>query len=229
LVTELVTTPEGIEQFVHALFASYSTVSLEPNAELLSKFLDFRCHSITRFVQQAAELAYSLDRAVGLDCFSPALTRMVGQDLGTLDRYCDWIKVMSYGHALAPAGIPFELLALANWLVDDKGFDETQALALLSRATHLPLPRNRIGLQKEGVPPAALKLEAQRARTAGVKIVLAGIELVEVEGITDLCPPQIEADLVAFREADVEGLALSWDLWEIPLEHLVRVRDVYAT
>jgi hypothetical protein len=109
---------------------------------------------------------------------------MVGQDLGTLDRYCDWIKVMSYGHALAPAGIPFELLALANWLVDDKGFDETQALALLSRATHLPLPRNRIGLQKEGVPPAALKLEAQRARTAGVKIVLAGIELVEVEGIT---------------------------------------------
>jgi hypothetical protein len=29
---------------------------------------------------------------------------MVGQDLGTLAACADWTKVMTYGHALGPAG-----------------------------------------------------------------------------------------------------------------------------
>ena len=35
------------------------------------------------------------------------------------------------------------------------------------------------------------------------------------------------ADLDAFRAAGADGLALSWDLWHIPIERLELVRTVY--
>ena len=76
---------------------------------------------------------------VGLDCFSPMLMSMAGQDQHRLGKGVDWIKLMSYAHTLGPAGIPFELLALADWLVEHTGLDEQAALKLLSQASELGL------------------------------------------------------------------------------------------
>ena len=84
--------------------------------EAISKFLDFREQSIARFVKYIANIAHSKGLAVGLDCFSPALTRMVGQDLTLLDTCCEWSKVILYGHTLGPAGIPYELSNLIRWI-----------------------------------------------------------------------------------------------------------------
>jgi len=84
----------------------------------LRRFLDFRMRSVARLVEAAADLVHERGLAVGLDCFSPCLAYVVGQDLALLDRYCDWIKIMTYGHALGPAGLLFELLGLADWPAD---------------------------------------------------------------------------------------------------------------
>jgi predicted acetyltransferase len=178
-------------------------------------------------VRDVANAAYAEGLAVDLDCFSPAVAWMVGQDLGALSGHCERIKIMSYGHALGPAGLPFELLALADWLIDGEMAGETEALEWLSQASHLPLPSTRAALREHGLSSEALAAEVRRARSAGIRTLLAGIELVELEGVTALHESQIEADLRAFRAAGADGLALSWDLWHIPSERLDLVRNTW--
>ena len=56
---------------------------------------------------------------------------------------------------------------------------------------------------------------------------LAGMELVELEGVTSLKPEQIRSDLIAVKRSGAAGLALSWDLLHISLERLDQVRQVY--
>jgi hypothetical protein len=56
---------------------------------------------------------------------------------------------------------------------------------------------------------------------------LAGMELVELEGVTSLKPEQIRSDLIAVKKSGAAGLALSWDLLHISLERLDQVRQVY--
>ena len=198
-------------QIVRALFRDES--------EPLSKLLEFRSRSITRTVAAAASVARQRGLAVGLDCFSPALTRATGQDLAALDKHCDWIKVMTYGHALGPAGLPFELCAAVDWLVC-RSVSEREALACVAEAAGLPLPGSREQLRQAGLGPDALSAEVRRARAAGVRTLLAGIELVELAGVTHLEPGQIRADAGAMMAAGAHGLALSWDLWHMPEEFL---------
>jgi hypothetical protein len=201
-----------------------------PSAEVraLRSFLHFRANSITRLVAEVARLVHEQGQEIGLDCFSPALTWMVGQDLSALDAHCEWTKTMSYGHTMGPAGLPYELLGLADWLVETVGTDEAEALAWLSRVSGLGLPSTRKALLEGGLSPPALAAETQRARRAGVHNLLAGIELVDLEGITRLTRSQIEADLRAFRTAGADGLVLSWDLWHIPPGRLGQVRRAWV-
>ena len=199
----------------------------DPDLAALCAFLDFRARSVTRIIRDAADLIQTEGLSVGLDCFSPALTRMVGQDLGELDPCCEWIKIMSYGHAFGPAGLPFELLDLASWLVGRRVVGGREALERLSLATHLPLPPTQMTLRRDGLSPDALGAEVGRGHSMGIRKLLAGIELVELAGVTSLNMEQIAADLRAFQEAGADGLALSWDLWYIPLERLELVRTVW--
>src|SRR5512140_1362308 len=94
-----------------ALSAMLSAGALEdagPELDMLQRFLAFREQSVSRFVAEAAMLAHSRGFKVGLDCFSPALARMVGQDLAALAKNADWVKVMTYARAFAPASLPYE-------------------------------------------------------------------------------------------------------------------------
>jgi len=210
--------------YLKVLLDATADVSSDPDFEMLRHFLDFRTRSVTRIVQAAAEIVRSEGLSVGLDCFTPALAYMVGQDLAALDAHCDWIKVMTYAHAYGPAGLPFELSALAGWLTGFPTIDEGRALNWLAQAAHLPLPTDMIALREFGLSPEALGVEIRRARAARIQTLLAGVELVDLEGVTHLNSDQIEGDLRAIREAGPDGLVLSWDLWWIPLERLEIVR-----
>jgi hypothetical protein len=210
---------------------SSSEMSEDPALEALDTFLDFRAQSVTKLLYEAIHLIHEEGLAVGLDCFSPALTKMVGQDLEALDSALDpehdWVKVMTYGHALGPATLPFELLNLADWLVKDAGMAESEALSHLAEATGLPLPEDRARLRERGLPSEALVTEVHRAREMGLRRLLAGVELVEIEDVAELDDAQIEADLRALRDAPLDGLVLSWDLWHMPPERLTLVQRVY--
>jgi hypothetical protein len=221
-------TPRRIPTFIQTLLDPQPPKLGQPNLATLHAFLKFRARSVTRFVQAAAEVAHAEGLAVGLDCFSPALASMVGQDFGSLDDHCDWIKMMSYAHALGPSGLPFELGDLADWLVNRQEADESEAIEWLAQASRLPLPPTRADLREHGLGPEALAAEVRHGRADGASTLLSGIELVEMAGVSELAPAQITADLQALRAAGADGLVLSWDLWHIPLDRLDLVSQVWV-
>lgn len=226
-VSRLLADPIAITSALPALFNAEGNDN-PPDVTALHTLLAFRCRSVTRFVQAAAALLHGNGTAVGLDTFSPALTRLVGQDLAALAPCADWVKPMSYCHTLGPAGLPFELLGLADWLVERHALAEEDAFRLLTAASRLPLPQRRAALRTHGLTPAALSIEMMRARTAGIKTLLAGVELVEIPGVTGLTETQIERDHHALRASDIDGLVLSWDLWHMPLARLQQVARLWG-
>jgi len=226
-IQSLLSGPRGAYALVDQLLGDPSGERGDADVQALRRFLRFRADTVTRFVGTTSRAIRANGREVGLDCFSPALTWMVGQDLAALDAQSEWIKIMSYGHTMGPAGLPFELLGLANWLVDQYEIEEEEALSWLSRGSGLALPSTRKTLCQEGLTPQAMAAETRRARSARVSILLAGIELVDLEGITRLNEAQITQDLRAFQSAGAHGLVLSWDLLHIPLERLEHVRRTW--
>ncbi|MDP2991240.1 MAG: hypothetical protein Q8O57_11835 [Kiritimatiellota bacterium] len=219
--------PGGRQILVEALLAVQSAPAIDPLQQELCRFLDFRMHSVTAFVAALSQQLRQAGIEIGLDCFSPGLTQMVGQDLHALGALAGWIKVMSYAHTLGPAGLPFELLGLYDELTRGAGLSEAEALDRLSRAASLPLPTTRRGLERQGLSPQALESELRRGVAASSAPVLAGVELVEIAGVARLSPRQITRDLAAIRRANPAGLAISWDLRHIPLERLELVRREY--
>jgi hypothetical protein len=185
-----------------------------PSADaLLEAFFNFRSNSITHIIQYASRLARSHGLKVGLDCFSPALTRMVGQDLSALNKHCDWIKLMIYPRVFGPAGLPFELRALSEWLKGRHKVNETEAVEVVGGASRLSPTANDFDSQ-------SIAQEIARGRKAGVTNLFAGIALVEVEGIHRLTLEQVEMDLAVCDRMGVDGLMLSWDLWHIPQDYV---------
>lgn len=198
----------------------------------LAKFLNFRTQSITSFLSEVCQWLRSHKLRIGLDCFSPMLTRMVGQDLSALSAFADWVKIMTYGHVYAPAGIPGELLSLirsvvaqTETLVETEQLTESDVLQVVSECTGIALPKTIACLEETGLASSALGQEARRGQTQISCETWAGLELVELPGITRLHKMQIQSDILAFSAALVDGLALSWDLWHIPTSSLRGVRE----
>ena len=132
---------------------------------------------------------------------------------------------MTYAHTLGPAGLPFELLELTNWLIAH-GASEQQALTWLSETLKTPLPENLATLRNPGLSTTALQAELRRGKKLVSSPLLAGIELIKLDGITHLSPIQIKRDLTALRDIHVDGLSLSWDLYHMPLVHLDLVAEI---
>ena len=197
------------------------------SAALLRSFLEFREQSITGFLAEVSAPLRAAGMEIGLDCFSPGLTRMVGQNLGALSTRVGWIKVMSYAHTLGSAGIPYELLGLFDYLYESTGLDPSGILRSLGRTLGLELPEARRVMEKYGVSSSSLEAELRGGVQASSVPILAGFELVQIEGVAELNEVQILADLAAVKRAGAAGLAISWDLWDIPLERLELVRQVF--
>jgi hypothetical protein len=191
----------------------------------LESFLDFRESSITQTVRTVAKQAQNHHLSIGLDCFSPALTRMVGQDLSDLDQSSDWVKIMTYPRVFGPAGIPFELLNLAEWLIN-QGHNDSEVMRLLSDASTLPLPASKDNMSLAGLRSEAISMEILRGYKLGVSNLLAGIAMVNLNNIHQSSPEQIKTDLEASRNAS--GIVISWDLWLTPLQYLDKIRTLWS-
>jgi hypothetical protein len=193
----------------------------------IGQFLEFRKKSIANFLADVIRVLRQAHLEISLDCFSPALTHMVGQDLGLMSRDVDWVKVMTYAHTIGPAGLPYEISCILDHLTRCTILSEEQALHWMSQCLGMPLPNNRISLLQDGLSSLALKLEVRRGVESCTVPLTAGVELVELEGVTHLNRKQIMADLNGIQQAKPAGLAISWDLLHIPLDRLGIVRQVY--
>jgi hypothetical protein len=97
----------------------------------------------------------------------------------------------------------------------------------MNQFTGLQLPTSFESFIKDGLSTSTLEKEVRRGIEACSVPVLAGLELVELDGVTYQNPEHIQSDLVGLKSAKPAGLALSWDLLHIPLERLDLVRQFY--
>ncbi len=208
---------------LQALFCKHNST-----ANSLNTYLDFRQKIITRFIQETVSIIQVHDVETGLDCFSPSLARIVGQELCELAPLADWTKIMVYGHAFGPATLPFEFTDMAKWFAANESCSEDQSLEELANISGISLSPSLAALRNFGFSPQFLAGEVVLGkRLAGGNRVLAGIELVEIPAVSELNADQIEADLRAIKTAGADGISLSWDLWHIPLERLELIRSVW--
>jgi hypothetical protein len=180
----------------------------------LETYLRFRADSVTRCVASISSQIQASGMETSLDCFSPSLAWMVGQDLEALDKVSLWTKVMTYPHTYGPAGLPFELLGLLDWL---QKWDTGNELEILRECSGLDLPHEREILASTGLPSKTIQQEIETGKFKGVKNLLAGLALVDIPGINRVDSDDLEAN----KEAD--GIVLSWDLRLISPETLRRL------
>jgi hypothetical protein len=197
------------------------------SSRLLLAFMKFRSQSVADFVLMISKSIKQAGCEIGLDCFSNCLAGLVGQDLRALSPCADWIKVMSYAHTMGPAGIPFELTGIFDYLSTNSNLEPPQILRWISDAIAIPLPSTRRGLEQKGISSIALELELRRGVQASRSPILAGFEMMDIEGIAELNDVQILSDLDAVRQAEVGGLSISWDFWDIPLKRLSLVSRIF--
>jgi hypothetical protein len=218
---------KGSISLINALLSGKTNPEYSDQSLTFSQFIAFRKRSMRDFLAFIVQPLREDHLEIGLDCFSPSLTHMVGQDLNTLSELVDWIKLMTYAHTFAPAGIPYELSGLVHHLFTTTHLREEQALDWMGESIGLTLPISRMSLEKDGLSTFALEDEVRRGVEASSVPVLAGMELIDLKGVTNLNPGQIRSDLTGLKRSRAAGLALSWDLLHIPFERLDLVRQVY--
>lgn len=220
-------TKSGRTAIVRGLLTRKADPGLADLDQSVAEFLAFRSASIADFISPIVSLLREAHLEIGLDCYSPSLAPMVGQDLPVLSACADWVKIMTYAHTYAPAGLPFEFAGLVRFLSATNHIPQAQALRMISQFTALPLPARLDALVKLGLTPSALGQEVQFGLSICPGPILAGIELVAMDGVTRLNKAQIISDLTTLAQTGSSGLALSWDLMHIPVEWLDLVRQVY--
>lgn len=228
-IASLTHDPDSALRYIEMLLDPRPERVADAATRALHQLMDFRAQTVVATVGAVSSQLRSLGLSVGLDCFTPGLAPFVGQDLTALDARGDWIKTMSYAHTLGPAGIPFELLGILDWLVDRRGVPEPVALASVGAALGWSLPSSRAALRRYGVPSSVLAAEVTSARRAGPGVHLIGVELNDIPGVAELSDDQLRADLTTVRAAAPDGLVLSWDLHYIPQSRLDLVRSAYLT
>ena len=191
---------------------------------LLDSFLEFRSQNIFDIVEATFRQAHSFGLSIGLDCFSPSLTRMVGQDFSLLESVSDWIKLMIYPRTFSPAGLSFEIFGLLNWLIRN-GCTEPEAINIVSEATGFTFPASISYLKTTGFDSDVISHEVVSGRRMGIENFYAGLALSNSRSITKGSLPKNKCDILATRSAD--GLVVSWDLWNTPFKYLDAIRTIW--
>ncbi|MCX6053421.1 MAG: hypothetical protein NTZ74_00615 [Chloroflexi bacterium] len=223
----LTNSANGKIELIKCLFGNNKAITDESLREMVTNWMKFRESSISDFVKGVSQIIKHRGLDVGLDCFSPGLTHMVGQDLKILSRYANWIKLMSYAHTLGPAGLPFEIIDFIDYLLKFTPLTERAALKLLSSFLDIPLPDSIKKLQKQGLSSHALELEIRKGKDGACIPVLAGLELVEIPGVASFSNDQLILDHKVVRETGIAGLSISWDLWHIPNNRLDLISSIW--
>jgi hypothetical protein len=193
---------------------------------ILGRFVDFRLHSITGLVSEAAAEARALGRKVALDVFSPGLAPLVGQDYPALAKVGDWIKPMTYRMAQGPAGLRLELSALVAGAARMSGLQEGDIEAWAARHIRGFTETSLSETRAKAVPLEIMTTEvADAVRLAGSTPVYFGIEMVRHAGVIDIRPQDVRDMVTVGQCAGAAGTIISWDLLHAPGENLAALRD----
>jgi hypothetical protein len=227
-IIKFTTTSSGKVELSQALLGIDNSDNFQKPMSEIIKWLHFRENSITKFCQKVTAVVRQYGYEIGLDCFSPGLTRMVGQNISALSDCADWIKIMCYAHTFGPAGLPFEILGFLDFLIGEAEQTEQDAISLLSAFLGIPLPSSCGELIGSGLTPQSLSLEIKKGIVSAKIPILAGLELVEIPGVAELNDEHILTDHQAAKSIGADGLSISWDLWNIPDNRLELISALWS-
>ena len=159
--------------------------------------LAVKCAIITQAVQRLCAHFHAKGLAVGLDAFAPLLAAFVGQDVCALGKLVDYIKPMMYRRTHAPAGLPFEVDALARAVGGAVGgrLAELWGGDALSDAVNV---RQMARLQ------------------AACGHVYPGIEINPIADICHSTPSYVRESIAQAQAAGCARVVLSWDVLQMP-------------
>ena len=178
--------------------AIYRNAGLAFNGHNWQVFFDIRTQIISDALETICTGFRAKGLSIGLDVFTPFLTTYVGQDIPALSTMADFIKPMMYARTNAPAGLPFELDAL----------DKAMSL------THNKEDYCNLDFCAK---------EVAWMQTVSDCPIYPGFEVNRIPGIADTSPDYIKDCLTAYKDAD--GVVLSWNLLDMPPEHLEAVAE----
>ncbi|GAK57567.1 hypothetical protein U27_04534 [Candidatus Vecturithrix granuli] len=189
----------------------------------LDQFFVFRAHNITCAVKIFTEYAGLQGKQIGLDLFTPSLSPFVSQDYRLLSACCDWIKPMSYCHAIGPAGVPLEIACLLRALHSlCPKVSDSQRIAFCARILNVPLPETEELILQRGIPETFVAHELEKIRSFALpeKIeIYPGVEMVKHPHFDLNIDQQILEKYLAAIAGKVDGFVASWNLLYIPDEH----------
>jgi len=192
----------------------------------LQPFTNFRNSNIFDLVKKFSAAARVRGLKVGLDLYSVSIASLVGQDYPLLSPLCDWIKPMSYCHAVGPAALPLETYCLWQALeISCPALKSPQGV--LEKLLGVSLPEKKENLLRDGIYEEFFGLEMKKiqALPIGRTKVFAGIEAVQNPIFNIHIDEKILKRYLSSLHSSPDGFMASWNLMYIPDENLKVLRN----
>lgn len=176
---------------------------------LIDKFFKFKEKSINRTLKELTDFFKSQGLKTGLDLFAPHISYFTGQNIIKLSEMADFVKPMYYRATHAPAGIPFEIESYSeNFPNKDSESIKKEFFNLIN--------------ETEGeISDKYMENELLELREKfKIKNICSGLEFNKIENIALSDEFYLEKSINSFYNSGIKGTVLSWDLMQMPLEHL---------
>ena len=190
--------PMGIESYQNGTYTFSDPV--------LSKLLILRCERISSILQELSDGFRKRELLVGMDLFAPFLSTFVGQDYLALGAMSDFAKPMLYRNTYTPAGIFFELDAMA------KALSGGNAQTFQRRRSFL---QEVLGLHGNGMTFLRRELDALRYFSHKLRAedrFIPGIEIHTVRESPPVCCNSIRETVRTLEEAGFQSRVACWDI-----------------
>jgi len=197
----------------------------------LQVLLRLKAEIIHKSMEQICSFFRERNYGIGFDVFAPYLAPFTGQDLLSLSGLCDFIKPMMYRATNAPAGLPFEtdallrqtgIMASPSMMEQKQNFNKMMHINQIETKSETSKPeKNSFNLSF-----AARELKCFCAVSACP--VYAGIEINRVKKFAETDPAYIEETINAYAKTGIRGLALSWNLLEMPKDNIEKTAEMIA-
>ena len=165
----------------------------------LETLLRLKCQRIESVVRVLCGGFRSRGMKVAMDLFAPFLAPLVGQDYRRLGAMADFIKPMLYRHTYTPAGLSFELDAMA------RAVSEAAPAAYAARRAYL---RQVTGMDSD----TGGFFERELAAIPPVGRVVPGIELHTAEGLPPVRRTDIADSVHRVEQAGYFDRVACWDI-----------------
>ena len=165
----------------------------------LETLLRLKCQRIESVVRVLCGGFRSRGMKVAMDLFAPFLAPLVGQDYRRLGAMADFIKPMLYRHTYTPAGLSFELDAMA------RAVSEAAPAAYAARRAYL---RQVTGMDGD----TGGFFERELAAIPPVGRVVPGIELHTAEGLPPVRRTDIADSVHRVEQAGYFDRVACWDI-----------------